>query len=668
MHKRILRLLIGVTVLGSSNGAAQELGDASGFARDRATAPVTYDGRRLAPGDPMPVEELEAFVDGVIMPAMLRDHIAGAAVAIVQADRVVLTKGYGFADLESKRSVDPGDTLFRIGSITKTFTWIALLRRVESGRLGIDDVVNDHLPPKLRVPDQGFTRPIRIRDLLTHTAGFEDRVLGRTFVRDPAALLALDDHLAERRPDRVREPGSLPAYSNYGVALAGAMLEHLDGKPWQTIIEEEILEPLALASTTGREPYPAREYLPEPLAAGLAARVATGYRWAGTRYVPRPFEFMSQIAPAGAMSSTADDIARYMLVLLNDGELDGVRVFGSQAAAALRTPLTGLPAEVGNLTAGLFETPLEGGFRGYGHAGTTPSFHSGMTIVPELDLGVFVATNSEGGRLLAGTVLWRLVERFYAHKAPPANGDPQLLEVANRYVGTYLVARRAYGGLEGFLRHFQSAVSVNVTPDGYLVMAPQGVPVRFVPTAMPGAFRSVDVPAGIVFEAASGELATRALTPAMGLERAAFLDRSQTLLQTSVAAAIAALVIVVGLAAGRGNMGGLTPLQRSIVLLRGTAAIAWLVALTVFIIAVSSATSDPDSVILDWPMPSVVVFSANALLAGLLTLAALTLSPALWRAATWSAWRKLRFSASLGVFALLTVILGHWGALEPWRP
>jgi CubicO group peptidase (beta-lactamase class C family) len=147
--------------------------------------PLAANTARLAVGQTMPVVELEAFVDGVVVPAMARDHVAGAVVAIVQDGAIRLLKGYGFADLESARRVDPNETLFRIGSITKTFTWISLMRRVEGGLLDIDDPVNDHLPPKLQIPGDAFAEPIRVRDLLTHSPGFEDRVFGSVFVRDP---------------------------------------------------------------------------------------------------------------------------------------------------------------------------------------------------------------------------------------------------------------------------------------------------------------------------------------------------------------------------------------------------------------------------------------------------------------------------------------------------
>src|SRR6185503_1394073 len=129
---------------------------------------------RLAPGQPIPPAELEAFVDATVRLGMDETHVAGVAASVVQDGRVVLNKGYGFASFDPVQPVDPDTTLFRIGSITKTLPWIAAMRAVEAGKLDLDAPINRYLPPELQVPDEGFAQPIRMRDLMTHSAGFED--------------------------------------------------------------------------------------------------------------------------------------------------------------------------------------------------------------------------------------------------------------------------------------------------------------------------------------------------------------------------------------------------------------------------------------------------------------------------------------------------------------
>ena len=161
-------------------------------------------------------------------------HVAGGAVSIVQNGRIVLSKGYGFAAFDPVRRVDPDTTLFRIGSITKTFTWIAVMRAVEAGKIDLDAPVNTYLPAQLRVPDEGFEQPIRMRDLMAHAAGFEDRAAGILFGFDPERVPSLEEFLRDYRPRRVREPGALTSYSNYGTALAGAVVAAVRACPGRT--------------------------------------------------------------------------------------------------------------------------------------------------------------------------------------------------------------------------------------------------------------------------------------------------------------------------------------------------------------------------------------------------------------------------------------------------
>lgn len=636
----------------------------------RDPRPSLTSGPRLAPDEAIPGTELEAFLDGLIGQAMIDDHIAGAVVAVVQNGAAVLEKGYGFADLETARRVDPEGTLFRIGSITKTFTWILLMREVEAGRINLDDPINQHLPPDLAVPEQGFREPVRVRDLMTHSPGFEDRVLGSLFVGEPENIRPLVQYLAEDRVARVREPGRVSSYSNYGVGLAGAMLEHLEGRPWQDLVDSEILVPLGLVHTTGREPYPERGDLPRPMSAENAAGVATGYRWTGGDYTPLAFEYITHVAPAGAMSSTAGDMSRYMLMLLNEGTLDGRQVFGAGTAEAFRTPLTSMPAAVGNWNAGFLEQSVADGFRGLGHNGATLQFFSNMVTVPELDLGIFVSTNSAGGARLSNALPGRVIQHFYAptDRAPPG-GSPAIFEHASDYAGSYLATRRRASGLEGFLMRFQSIVAVSVTADGLLVMSLQGLAVRLAPTETPGVFTGIDFPVSIAFEPPEGK-AEHIVTVAMGLERAGPLDTMQALLLPGILTVIIAVTVLGSLVLRRGHPPPHSVRQLSASQARAWAALFWLVAAVSFLWLGLRATRNPEIVLYTWPTPSIVVFSSSALLASALSVVCILMLPGVWRSAgrapQWGAWRKLRYTVSALVFVALALVLGRWGALQPW--
>jgi len=650
-------------------------------AQSPAAAPGgEHAGPHLTPEQSIPPAELEAFVDATVQLAMDDKHIAGATVAVVQDGRIVLEKGYGFASFTPPRRVDPATTLFRIGSISKTFTWIELMRAVEAGKVDLDAPVNGYLPPELRIPDEGFKQPIRVRDLMTHSPGFEDRALGVLFAARPIDLVPLDDFLARYKPRRVREPGEVSSYSNYGAALAGAIVEQVNGAQWQDLIERDVIAPLGATHITGREPYPERAGLPQPLSAELTHDLSKPFRWNGSTYAERSFEYITQIAPAGAMSASAHDMARYMLLLLGDGTLDGVTVFGPQAARAFRTPLTKLPPDVGALDAGFFDQPLPGGFRGYGHSGATLSFFSVMTVVPALRLGIFASTNTEGGAALSDPLPARVIDRFYTPpREPPMSGNVDVAAARRVFAGDYLSTRRRYSGLEGFVMRLQAVVSIGVTPDGYLLASGvSGSPQRFVQGPGPDDFVSADIPNGplgrIHFER-DGERAIRIAVVPIAFERTTPLYDRSTLMLCAGLAFVAALGIAIGGFLRLARKPAASAGQQLAGRVQLACAWLWLASFANFA-AGGARAADVVNVVYVWPGALILVASSAALAATLLTLAGALFLPAVWRGALdgarpvagWSAWRKTRYTLALLIFASLAIVLGAWGALAPWHP
>jgi CubicO group peptidase (beta-lactamase class C family) len=161
--------------------------------------------------------DVEAYVDGLVPYALRRADMAGAVVVVVKDGQVLFQKGYGVADVKTAQPVDPNATMFRPGSISKLFTWTAVMQLVEQGRLDLDRDVNSYLD--FRIPD-AFGKPITLRNLLTHTAGFED-VYKNGLVEDPKATPSVEAYVKRALPPRVFAPGTTVAYSNYGATLAG---------------------------------------------------------------------------------------------------------------------------------------------------------------------------------------------------------------------------------------------------------------------------------------------------------------------------------------------------------------------------------------------------------------------------------------------------------------
>lgn len=635
--------------------------------------PTTVAGARLASGQPLPPGELEAFVDGMVKDAMGREHVAGVTVSVVQNGQVLLKKGYGFAGLAPQRRVDPDRTLFRVGSISKTFTWIALMKEVEAGRINLDRPVNLYLPEKVRVRDQGFPEDLLVRHLMDHSPGFEDRALGHLFEANYNRVRPLDVYLRQERPRRVRAPGKLSSYSNYGAALAGQAVVYVTGKPFERQIEEQILLPLGLSHTTFREPHQPKKGLPGPPPAAIAGDFSDAYRWTGTGYEKRGFEYIGQIAPAGSASSTAGDMARYMLMLLGNGQLNGVSIYGSRSAQAFRTPLRATPNGVNGWAHGFMVYDLPGGYRGYGHGGATIFFHSNMVVIPQLDLGIFISTNTETGYGLASRFPDRLVRQFYAAPTTyPRAGSPELADMGATFTGQYLTTRRAYSGLEGLVTSLAGGMEVKVTSDGRLVTSTMDSARAWVPEGpvKEGRFVSADGDQRLAFAFRDGKgVALEGSSGADMQQRVSFWRHPRVLATLAGLAAFASLGTLVGIFLRNRREFRENQVQSRAALIQNIQAGLWLLAMALFA-GWASKTGDLSQIMFRWPGALLITASACALVAGALTITTIVALPAIWRGGrrvdSWTHLRKAFFTLTVMIYTAFAAVLWFWGALSPW--
>ena len=636
-------------------------------------APQAAIASPMAPARSTPsAAELEAFVDGLVVDSLVQDHIVGATVAIVQDGRVLLKKGYGAADLSPRRPVDPDRTLFRLGSVSKTFTWLTVLKEVEAGRLRLDAPVNLFLPESVHVRDQGFERPVTLLSLMSHSGGFEDRALGHLFERDPARVRPLEVYLRQERPRRVHPVGRMASYSNYGAALAGEAAAWASGRTFERLAEESLFQPMGLERTTFREPRPRRSDLPGPMPADLAADLSRGYAWTGAGFTQEPFEYIGQIAPAGAASSTAGDMARYMVILLDGGRVGEQRVYGEATARALNQPLRRTPPGVNGWRHGFIAYTLPGGLQGFGHDGATRTFMTNMTLVPQLGLGIFVSTNTSTGRALTQRLPVRIVEEILGRRGewprPPA---PGLYAQRKLYEGRYLGTRRAYSGLEGMLERLTGELRVEVTREGRLLTREGGRVEAWVPEGpvAGGRFISESGWERRVFIIEDGR-ARRMLTAlnTQVYERAPFWSRTGLL---ASAAGVTGLVSLMALwAAIFRNRRDFrqTPVQARAGVLQALQSVLWLSSLG--LVALWSATTRESELIFNWPGLTLLAASASALVATLLGLVGAGLLPFVLKSGrrldSWSPLRRAGYILTVLAPLGFGLLLALWGGLSPW--
>jgi len=259
-----------------------------------ATAPHTSQAHELTGAD------LGAWLDGMMPLALGRGDIAGAVVVVVKDGQVLVAKGYGAADMKTGKPVDPARTLFRPGSISKLFTWTAVMQLVEQKKLDLDTDVNTYLD--FTIPHT-FGQPVTLRDLMTHRPGFEEQIK-RLFTEDPTRMRSLGEGLKTWVPEQIYPPGDRPAYSNYGATLAGYIVERVSGEKFADYIAHHIFQPRGMTHAT----------VVQPLPRNLAGDMSSGYDKASGD--PKKFELV-WMSPAGALSSTGGDIAKFMIAYLN---------------------------------------------------------------------------------------------------------------------------------------------------------------------------------------------------------------------------------------------------------------------------------------------------------------------------------------------------------------
>jgi CubicO group peptidase (beta-lactamase class C family) len=373
--------------------------------------------------------DLGAWLDGFMPFALQRADIAGAVVVVVKDGRTLFQKGYGLSDVKTGKAVDPQTTLFRPGSISKLFTWTAVMQLVEQGKLDLDRDINAYLD--FRIPP-AFGRPVTLRDLLTHTAGFEDR-FKNVLVKDRASLLSLDDYVRRALPPRLFPPHTIVAYSNYGATLAGYIVQRVSGQSYATYIADHIFAPLNMTHSTFEQPVPA----------SLGSQ-PQGYVTASEP--PAPFEFIGTI-PAGALSTTAADMAQFMIAHLQNGQYASTRILQAPTAVKMHAPAFQSAPALQSLALGFYGEDRNG-HRVIGHAGDLISFHADLHLLLSDRVGLFVGLNSLGKEVASSAVRLALFNGFMDRYFPaPVLGTatkvpPIVLQHGGELVGEYEPSRR----------------------------------------------------------------------------------------------------------------------------------------------------------------------------------------------------------------------------------
>lgn len=424
---------------------------------------------------------LEAFIDQQMNDYMSEHHIPNAVISIVADGEVILEKGYGFTDVETMRPVEPQSTMFRMGSTSKLFTWTAVMQLVEQGKLDLHTDINTYIdfeiPAKLETMKNTVPEPITLTHLMTHTAGFEDS--SETIFRlEPSDIVPFKDYVQNHVPARVFPPGEVIAYSNYGTALAGYIVEHVSGMPFAEYIEQHIYEPLGMHYSTFQQPLPAK----------LAPHMTGAYRYVDGEFLPAQFVYIPEAA--GGMSTSASDMARFMLAYLQGGQVGEGRILQEETVQLMRNQQFTIHPELQGMAYGFMEGVFNGQ-RTLFHSGSTMLFDTGFYLLPDEQVGMFISY-SGGNYLMHQHIFKVFLDEFYPHESEHMQWlSPEGSEERSKpFVGEYHQNRRSFTTEEKFISLLMGPIQVTWDKEGYLNVRHMGQSNRFV-EAEPGVYYNI---------------------------------------------------------------------------------------------------------------------------------------------------------------------------------
>lgn len=398
-------------------------------------------------------EDLDAWLDGLLPYAIRNGKIAGGVVTVVKDGQILTVKGYGYADVARRRQIDPETTIVRPGSISKLFVWTAVMQQVERGRLDLDADVNRYLD--FHIPAYAG-RPITLRNIVTHTTGFEEvfkDLMGRQ------SSMSLETYLKTHIPNRVDPPGRVPAYSNYASALAAYIVERVSGEKFDAYAAQHILQPLGMRHSTFAQVLPADR----------RALLSEGYK---TSDQPKEYYEFVIPYPAGGLNTTAPDMARFMIAQLQKGELDGARILSNSAAQALHAPQARTFPALNAMAFGFYETSRNG-HRSIAHNGGTQFFHSDLHLLVDDGVGIFISLNSAGDDAASTGIHNALFDGFMDRYFPASPSLPAKSHFAadrqhgEATAGYWESSRRSTGNLFA-LASLLAPIVVTANSDGSL--------------------------------------------------------------------------------------------------------------------------------------------------------------------------------------------------------
>jgi CubicO group peptidase (beta-lactamase class C family) len=419
-----------------------------------ATAVGLPVGQSSGPTDP---GEFEAFLDAYLAEQMKVHHIPGVVFTMVKDGQVFFSKGYGYADLEAQTPFDPEKTVLTTASLAKAFTAVGVLQLYERGIIDLNADIRPYLAD-VRL-DTSFPEPLTFANLLTHTDGFQTRLIG-VLGRSENDLLPLGELLETYMPSQIYPPGQYMTYSDFAANVAGYLTAKLSGTTFEQYMGDNVFAPLGMADST----------LDVHLSEALRARLGPGYEYQDGQYERMPF-FHIRYGPSGGLRTTATDMSRFMLALLGGGEAQGARILDPAITQLMFTRQFASHPRLGGISYGFFEH-LENGQQLFLRDGDGIGTRSRMVLFPDQDLGFFISYNS-GDSNLRLDIIGAFLDHYY-----PIAGSSVPVPMAGhqdrtrRFTGTYRILHADTTTFAKSVLFFAQLIEVHASEQGNLIVAP----------------------------------------------------------------------------------------------------------------------------------------------------------------------------------------------------
>lgn len=375
--------------------------------------------------------DVRAFVRGLMEGVMGAHQIPGGVVAIIQGDDLIMLEGFGLSDVDRALAVNPHHTMFRVASISKPFIWLSILKLRDHGALDLGIDVNRYLD--FAIPDTFPGQPITLHHLMTHSAGFEDVNIGAS-VRTLNRRESLSDTLQRMLPLRAEPPGLRTAYSNYGTALAGLIVERIAGEDLPAYLAQAVFHPADMTSTT----------IEQPPSEKIKGSMSKGYTRSGDALVELPFEHMN-LYPNGALSTTASDMARFAASLI--GNNTNPWKLSDESWDSLWERQFGNIPQVAGLSYGFMQMRWAG-HEAIGHGGDIAGFKSQFVIFPQFKIAIFLSFNTDQTRNATAEILSAFALRYFPKSEKVLFSDAQVDDALEPPDGAYVPSRRNRSNIE----------------------------------------------------------------------------------------------------------------------------------------------------------------------------------------------------------------------------